>query len=53
MHGNLLDFAALLPFYASLVIEELTDYEIIGKAGKMIRLMKVLRMLRVYKLFRH
>ena len=50
---NLLDFAALLPFYASLVLEELTDYEIIGKAGKMIRLMKVLRMLRVYKLFRH
>ena len=35
------DFFALLPFYVSLVLEELEDYQIIGKAGKIIRLMRV------------
>ena len=35
------DFFALLPFYVSMVLEELEDYQIIGKAGKIIRLMRV------------
>ena len=38
---NSVDFFALLPFYVSLVLEELEDYQIIGKAGKIIRLMRV------------
>ena len=37
----LVDFFALLPFYVSLVLEELEDYQIIGKAGKIVRLMRV------------
>ena len=39
----LVDFFALLPFYVSLVLEELEDYQIIGKAGKIIRLMRVIK----------
>ena len=35
------DFFALLPFYVSMMLEELEDYQIIGKAGKIIRLMRV------------
>ena len=50
---NLIDFGTLFPFYMSLLLQGLEDYEIIGKAGKMIRLAKVMRILRVYKLFRH
>ena len=50
---NLIDFATLFPFYISLLLQGLEDYEIIGKAGKIIRLAKVMRILRVYKLFRH
>ena len=30
---NMVDLLAVLPFYVSLVIEDLEDYEIIGKAG--------------------
>ena len=50
---NLIDLATLLPFYVSLILEGLEDYQIIGRAGKMVRLMKVLKIFRVYKLFRH
>ena len=50
---NLIDFGTLFPFYISLILQGLEDYEIIGKAGKIIRLAKVMRILRVYKLFRH
>lgn len=39
---NLIDFVTLLPFYISIILEELQDFEIIGKAGKILRLLKVL-----------
>jgi hypothetical protein len=35
---NVIDFAAIVPFYVSLLLEGLEDYEIIGKTGKIIRL---------------
>ena len=38
---NLVDFVTLIPFYISILLEELEDFEIIGKAGKILRLMKV------------
>ena len=39
---NVVDMFTLLPFYLAILLEELEDYEIIGKAGKMIRLLKVI-----------
>ena len=38
---NMIDFLAIVPFYLSLLLEGLEDFEIIGKAGKIIRLVKV------------
>jgi len=38
---NTIDFLALIPFYVALLLEGLEDYEIIGKAGKILRLLKV------------
>ena len=35
---NLIDIFAIIPFYVSLLLEGLEDFEIIGKTGKMIRL---------------
>ena len=35
---NMIDLVAIFPFYISLVIEGLEDFEIIGKTGKIIRL---------------
>ena len=35
---NLIDFMAICPFYISLILEGLEDFEIIGKTSKMIRL---------------
>ena len=40
---NLIDFLSLLPFYISLVFIALEDFSDIGKAGKIIRLIKVWR----------
>jgi hypothetical protein len=40
---NTIDFLALIPFYVALLLEGLEDYEIIGKAGKILRLLKVMR----------
>ena len=37
---NMIDFLAIVPFYLSLLLEGLEDFEIIGKAGKIIRLVK-------------
>ena len=34
---NLIDLFAIIPFYLSLILEGLEDFEIIGKTGKMIR----------------
>ena len=39
---NLIDFLSLLPFYISLVFIALEDFSDIGKAGKIIRLIKVI-----------
>ena len=36
----MIDFLAIVPFYLSLLLEGLEDFEIIGKAGKIIRLVK-------------
>ena len=38
---NLIDFLSLLPFYISLIFIALEDFSDIGKAGKIIRLIKV------------
>ena len=35
---NIIDMVAICPFYISLILEGLEDFEIIGKTGKMIRL---------------
>ena len=37
---NVIDLAAIIPFYVSLLLEGLEDYEIIGKTGKIIRLVR-------------
>jgi hypothetical protein len=37
---NIIDMLAICPFYISLILEGLEDFEIIGKTGKMIRLVK-------------
>ena len=37
---NLVDFIAIIPFYIALLLEGLEDMEIIGKAGKIIRLIR-------------
>ena len=37
---NLVDFIAIIPFYIALLLEGLEDLEIIGKAGKIIRLIR-------------
>ena len=34
---NMIDLFAIIPFYLSLILEGLEDFEIIGKTGKMIR----------------
>jgi hypothetical protein len=38
---NIIDMLAIIPFYLSLLLEGLEDLEIIGKAGKFVRLVKV------------
>ena len=38
---NLIDLFAIIPFYLSILLEGLEDFEIIGKAGKIVRLVKV------------
>ena len=38
---NIIDIVAVCPFYISLVLEGLEDFEIIGKTGKIIRLVGV------------
>ena len=64
---NIIDIVAVCPFYISLVLEGLEDFEIIGKTGKIIRLVgegggdgdsldlqvRVMRILRIFKLVRH
>ena len=44
---------AIIPFFITVIINEMEDSKIIGKAGKMIRLVLVLRVMRIFKLVRH
>ena len=37
---NLVDVIAIIPFYLALLLEGLEDMEIIGKAGKIVRLIR-------------
>ena len=37
---NIIDIFAICPFYISLILEGLEDFEIIGKTGKIIRLVR-------------
>ena len=64
---NMVDLFAVIPFYLSLLLEGLEDFQIIGKTGKIIRLVipgmrmapfmiiqvRVMRILRIFKLVRH
>lgn len=50
---NIIDLLAVIPFYLTLVLGQLEDLKIIGKAGKIIRLARVLRIIRIFKLVRH
>ena len=38
---NLIDLMAICPFYISLILEGLEDFAIIGKTGKIIRLVRI------------
>ena len=50
---NLVDLFAILPYLFSFVLDHLSEFHIIGKAGKVLRLVRVTRILRVFKLVRH
>ena len=39
---NIIDLVAICPFYISLILEGLEDFEIIGKTSKMIRLVRTI-----------
>ena len=42
---NMVDLFAVIPFYLSLLLEGLEDFQIIGKTGKIIRLVRRLSIL--------
>ena len=42
---NLIDLVAICPFYISLILEGLEDFAIIGKTGKIIRLVRMLSLM--------
>jgi len=50
---NVVDLLAIIPFFITMLLHEMEDSKIIGKAGKMIRLARVLRIMRIFKLVRH
>ena len=50
---NMVDLAAVVPYYITIILDHLEDIKIIGKAGKLIRLVRVLRIMRIFKLVRH
>ena len=50
---NFVDFIAIAPFYCALILEEIQDLEIVGKAGKLIRMLRLMRILRILKMVRH
>ena len=50
---NLVDLFGISPFYLSLIVSELEDMQIIGKASKILRLSRLMRILRIFKMVRH
>ena len=48
---NLIDLVAICPFYISLILEGLEDFAIIGKTGKIIRLVRTLSLMRKLQCF--
>ena len=50
---NVIDIMAIIPFFLSLVLEGLNDFDDIGKTGKIIRLVRIMQILRIFKLVRH
>ena len=50
---NLIDLLAIIPFYMDLLLDQMTDIAILGKASKAIRLSRLLRIIRIFKLVRH
>lgn len=40
---NLVDLFAIIPFYLALFLNQLEDIQIIGKAGKIVRLIRIMR----------
>ena len=50
---NIIDLLAILPFLLSLLVEGLEEWEMVGETGRMIRIVGVMRILRVFKLVRH
>jgi hypothetical protein len=50
---NLIDLFAILPYFVNMIVDHLSEFHIIGKAGKVVRLVRVTKILRVFKLVRH
>ena len=50
---NLVDLFAILPYFVNFIVDHLSEFHIIGKAGKVVRLVRVTKILRVFKLVRH
>lgn len=50
---NLVDLFAVLPYFINFIVDHLSEFHIIGKAGKVVRLVRVTKVLRVFKLVRH
>ena len=51
---NLIDLFAILPYFINIILDHIiSEFHIIGKAGKVIRLVRVTKVLRVFKLVRH
>ena len=50
---NLVDLFAILPYFINFIVDHLSEFHIIGKAGKVVRLVRVTKILRVFKLVRH
>jgi len=50
---NMVDLFAILPYFVNFIVDHLSEFHIIGKAGKVVRLVRVTKILRVFKLVRH
>jgi len=50
---NIIDLLAILPYFFGFIVEGIKDTQVIGRAGKVLRLIRVMRILRIFKLVRH